>query len=108
MRARPTADAATIATTRPIRNGSIHRLCVAPMMDWTDRHCRFFHRLLTAHAFLYTEMVTAEAILHGRRERLLAFSPEEHPVVLQLGGSDPRRLAQAAAIGESFGYDEIN
>src|SRR5262245_4164603 len=85
-----------------------HRFCVAPMMDWTDRHCRFFHRLLTRRAFLYTEMVTAQAVLHGRRERLLAFSPQEHPVALQLGGSDPRRLAQAAAIGESFGYDEIN
>jgi tRNA-dihydrouridine synthase A len=87
---------------------SPHTFCVAPMMDWTDRHCRFFHRLLTAHAFLYTEMVTAEAVLHGRRERLLAFSPQEHPVALQLGGSDPGRLAEAAAVGEGFGYDEIN
>jgi tRNA-dihydrouridine synthase A len=78
------------------------------MMDWTDRHCRFFHRLLSAHALLYTEMVTAEAILHGDRERLLGFSAEEHPVALQLGGSDPARLAVAAAIGEQFGYDEIN
>jgi tRNA-dihydrouridine synthase A len=78
------------------------------MMDWTDRHCRFFHRLMTRRARLYTEMVTAEAILHGNRERLLGFSPEEHPVGLQLGGSDPRRLAEAAAIGEGFGYDEIN
>jgi tRNA-dihydrouridine synthase A len=85
-----------------------HRFCVAPMMDWTDRHCRFFHRLLTRRALLYTEMVTAEAILHGRRERLLGFSAEEHPVGLQLGGSDPARLAEAAAIGESFGYEEIN
>ena len=66
-----------------------HRFCVAPMMDWTDRHCRFFHRLLTRRARLYTEMVTAEAILHGNRERLLGFSAEEHPVALQLGGSDP-------------------
>jgi tRNA-dihydrouridine synthase A len=89
-------------------NGATHRFCVAPMMDWTDRHCRFFHRLLTRRARLYTEMVTAEAILHGRRERLLGFSPEEHAVGLQLGGSDPRRLAEAAAIGEGFGYDEIN
>jgi tRNA-dihydrouridine synthase A len=78
------------------------------MMDWTDRHCRFFHRLLTAHALLYTEMVTAEAVLHGDRDRLLAFSPEEHPVALQLGGSDPGRLAEAAAIGADYGYDEIN
>jgi tRNA-dihydrouridine synthase A len=78
------------------------------MVDWTDRHCRFFHRLLTGRARLYTEMVTAEAILHGDRERLLAFSAEEHPVALQLGGSDPARLAEAATIGEGFGYDEVN
>ena len=78
------------------------------MMDWTDRHCRFFHRLLTRRARLYTEMVTAEAVLHGNRDRLLAFSAEEHPVALQLGGSDPARLAEAAAIGEGYGYDEIN
>ncbi len=78
------------------------------MMDWTDRHCRFFHRLLTRRALLYTEMVTAEAILHGKRNRLLGFSEEEHPVGLQLGGSDPGKLAEAAAIGEGFGYDEIN
>jgi tRNA-dihydrouridine synthase A len=78
------------------------------MMDWTDRHCRFFHRLLTRRALLYTEMVTAEAILHGDRDRLIAFSPEEHPVALQLGGSDPARLAQAAAIGAGYGYDEVN
>src|SRR5436305_6542707 len=84
------------------------RFSIAPMMDWTDRHCRFFHRLLTRRARLYTEMVTAEAVLHGHRDRLLAFSPEEHPVGLQLGGSDPARLAEAAAIGEGFGYDEIN
>ena len=84
------------------------KFSVAPMMDWTDRHCRFFHRLLTGRARLYTEMVTAEAILHGDRQRLLAFNAEEHPVALQLGGSDPARLAQAAAIGEGFGYDEIN
>jgi tRNA-dihydrouridine synthase A len=77
-------------------------------MDWTDRHCRFFHRLLTGRALLHTEMVTAEAVLHGDRGRLLGFSPEEHPVALQLGGSDPAKLAQAAAIGEGFGYDEIN
>jgi tRNA-dihydrouridine synthase A len=85
-----------------------HHFCVAPMMDWTDRHCRFFHRLLTRRALLYTEMVTAEAILHGKRNRLLGFSEEEHSVGLQLGGSDPGKLAEAAAIGEGFGYDEIN
>jgi tRNA-dihydrouridine synthase A len=78
------------------------------MMDWTDRHCRYFHRLLTGHARLYSEMVTADAVIHGDRERLLGFSAEEHPVALQLGGSDPVKLAQAAAIGEAEGYDEIN
>jgi tRNA-dihydrouridine synthase A len=78
------------------------------MMDWTDRHCRYFHRLLSARARLYTEMVTAEAVLHGKRDMLLGFDPAEHPVALQLGGSDPARLAEAAAIGEGFGYDEIN
>ena len=88
--------------------GTSHRFSVAPMMDWTDRHCRFFHRLLTRHALLYTEMVTAAAVLHGKRDQLLAFSPEEHPVALQLGGSDPVLLAEAAAIGADYGYDEIN
>ncbi len=84
------------------------RLCVAPMMDWTDRHCRSFHRLLAPHALLYTEMVTTGAIRHGDRERLLAFDPAERPLALQLGGSEPEDLAFAAAIGEGFGYDEIN
>jgi tRNA-dihydrouridine synthase A len=78
------------------------------MMDWTDRHCRFFHRQLSRNALLYTEMVVADAVIHGARERLLGFSPEEHPVALQLGGSDPKKLAEAARIGEEFGYDEIN
>jgi tRNA-dihydrouridine synthase A len=78
------------------------------MMDWTDRHCRVFHRLLTRHARLYTEMLTTPAIIHGDRARLLGFDPSEHPVALQLGGSDPRELAEAARIGEGFGYDEIN
>jgi tRNA-dihydrouridine synthase A len=86
-----------------------HKFSIAPMMDWTDRHCRAFHRQLTRHALLYTEMVTAPAILHGDRQRLLAMSSDaEHPVALQLGGSDPQALAEAAAIGEGFGYDEIN
>ena len=85
-----------------------HRFCVAPMMDWTDRHCRTFHRLLTRNALLYTEMLTAPAIVHGDRERLLACDAREHPVALQLGGSDPMALADAADIGASFGYDEIN
>jgi tRNA-dihydrouridine synthase A len=78
------------------------------MMDWTDRHCRVFHRALTQHARLYTEMVTAEAILHGKRDQLLGFSEVEHPVALQLGGSDPAKLADAAVIGAAYGYDEIN
>ena len=84
------------------------RFSVAPMMDWTDRHCRVFHRLLTRHALLYTEMVTAPAVIHGDRQRLLGFSPEEHPVALQLGGSDPVQLAEAVRIACDFGYDEIN
>ncbi len=78
------------------------------MMDWTDRHCRYFLRLLSRRTFLYTEMVTADAVLYGDRERVLGFSPEEHPVGLQLGGSDPGKLAEAARIGADFGYDEIN
>jgi tRNA-dihydrouridine synthase A len=81
---------------------------VAPMMDWTDRHCRVFHRLMTRRARLYTEMLTTGAIIHGDRQRLLGFDGSEHPVALQLGGSDPRDLAIAAKIGEDFGYDEIN
>jgi tRNA-dihydrouridine synthase A len=85
-----------------------HRIAVAPMMDWTDRHCRFFHRQLTRRALLYTEMVVADAVIHGDRERLLGFDPAEHPVALQLGGSDPAKLAEAARIGEAHGYDEIN
>ena len=85
-----------------------HRISVAPMMDWTDRHCRVFHRGLTGRALLYTEMVTTGAVLNGDRERLLGFDPCEHPVALQLGGSDPAELARAAAIGEAMGYDEIN
>ncbi len=84
------------------------RFAVAPMMDWTDRHCRVFHRLMTRRARLYTEMLTTGAIIHGDRRRLLGFDTIEHPVALQLGGSDPRDLATAAKIGEEFGYDEIN
>ena len=78
------------------------------MMDWTDRHCRVFHRLMMRHALLYTEMLTTGAVIHGDRARLLGFDASEHPVALQLGGSDPHELALAAKIGEDFGYDEIN
>ena len=78
------------------------------MLDWTDRHCRFFHRLLSRHALLYTEMVTTGAVLHGDRARLLGFDASEHPVALQLGGSEPRALAESARSAEAFGYDEIN
>ena len=85
-----------------------HRLSVAPMMDWTDRHCRFFHRQMTRHAMLYTEMVTAPAVIHGPRDRLLAYSDAEHPVALQLGGSDPDELAAAVRAAVPFGYDQIN
>ncbi|MFL6931807.1 MAG: tRNA dihydrouridine(20/20a) synthase DusA [Xanthobacteraceae bacterium] len=85
-----------------------HRFCVAPMMDWTDRHCRFFHRLLTRRALIYTEMVTTGAVLHGDHARLIGFDPFEHPVAIQLGGCDPRALAACARIAEDFGYDEVN
>jgi tRNA-dihydrouridine synthase A len=87
---------------------SAHRFCIAPMMDWTDSPCRVLHRALTRHALLYTEMVTAPAVLHGDRARLLGFASREHPLALQLGGSDPARLAEAARIAEGFGYDEVN
>ncbi len=84
------------------------RVSVAPMMDWTDRHCRYFHRLLSRRARLYTEMITTQAILHGRAERLLAYDESEHPLAVQLGGSDPAQLAACAKVSERFGYDEIN
>jgi tRNA-dihydrouridine synthase A len=89
-------------------SASSHRFCVAPMMDWTDRHCRMFHRQLTHRALLYTEMVTAMAIRHGDRQRLLGFDPAEQPVALQIGGSDPKLLAEASKWGEDFGYSEVN
>ena len=89
-------------------NYQMHRFCIAPMMDWTDRHCRAFHRQLTGRALLYTEMLTADAVIHGARERLLGFGAVEHPVALQLGGSDPGKIAEAARIGAGFDYDEIN
>ena len=106
------------ARRRPVRdrhNGEMvanalspWRACVAPMMDWTDRHCRYFHRLLTRRTRLYSEMVTTGALLHGNVPRHLDFSPEEHPVSLQLGGSEPAALAECAKLGERWGYDEIN
>lgn len=84
------------------------RLSVAPMMDWTDRHCRYLHRLLSSHALLYTEMVTTGALVHGDVPRHLRFNAEEHPLALQLGGSEPADLAHCAKLGEQWGYDEIN
>lgn len=84
------------------------RFSVAPMMDWTDRHCRYFHRLMTRHTLLYTEMVTAPAVIHGDRGRLLDFDAAEQPLALQLGGSDPAQLAQAAKIAADWGYAEVN
>ncbi|WP_114814604.1 tRNA dihydrouridine(20/20a) synthase DusA [Paraburkholderia kururiensis] len=87
---------------------SPRRVSVAPMMDWTDRHCRAFHRFVSRHTWLYTEMVTTGALIHGDVARHLAFTPEEAPVALQLGGSEPDDLARAARLGEQWGYDEIN
>ncbi|MBN8998528.1 MAG: tRNA dihydrouridine(20/20a) synthase DusA [Rhizobiales bacterium] len=85
-----------------------HSLAVAPMMDWTDRHCRYFHRRLTRRTLLYTEMVVADAVIHGDRAKLLGFDPEEQPLALQLGGSEPEKLAHAARVGADWGYGEIN
>ncbi|MGN6702874.1 MAG: tRNA dihydrouridine(20/20a) synthase DusA [Burkholderiaceae bacterium] len=93
----------TVMPTFPPR-----RLSVAPMMDWTDRHCRYFHRQITRHTWLYTEMVTTGALLHGDVARHLDFNAAEHPVALQLGGSEPDELARSARLGEKWGYDEIN
>lgn len=92
----------------PATAASPHRLCIAPMLDWTDRHCRYLHRLLSAHARLYTEMVTTGALLHGDVGRHLRFDASEHPLALQLGGSEPADLAACARLGERWGYDEIN
>src|SRR6266850_1428500 len=85
-----------------------HRLCTAPMMDWSDRHCRFLFRQLSPHAVVYTEMVTTGALIHGDVERHLRFHPAEHPVALQLGGSEPVDLARCATLGQAYGYDEVN
>ena len=98
----------TLAISRIQPVASPWQLSVAPMMDWTDRHCRYFHRLLSPRARLYTEMVTSAALVRGGQLRLLEHSQQEHPVALQLGGSDPRELAQAACLGATAGYDEIN
>ena len=93
----------------PAMNSDVRsRIAVAPMMDWTDRHCRYFMRLMSPSALLYTEMVTAAAIVHGDADRFLRFNEEEHPVALQLGGSDPDWMAQATATASAYGYDEIN
>lgn len=92
----------------PATNTLDRRFCVAPMMDWTDRHCRVFHRLLSRRAVLYTEMVTADAVRFGDRARLLDHAAEEHPLALQLGGADPAAMAEAARIAEDRGYDEVN
>ncbi|MEO5932347.1 MAG: tRNA dihydrouridine(20/20a) synthase DusA [Duganella sp.] len=99
----PTTDKAAAPGVKPSR-----RLSVAPMMDWTDRHCRVFHRHISRHTWLYTEMVTTGALVYGDVERHLRFNDEEHPVALQLGGSDPADLATSARLGEKWGYDEIN
>lgn len=103
----------TSKTENPGHSGFSHYskgkvFAVAPMIDWTDTHCRRFHRLLTRHALLYTEMIVADAIIHGKRDRLLDFDASEHPVALQLGGSDPHKLAEAVRIAADWGYDEIN
>src|SRR5688572_6118976 len=101
-----------IIKNNELRDGSLQpidrRISVAPMMDWTDRHCRYFLRGFSPDTLLYTEMVTTGAVLRGDRQRLLGFNSEEHPVALQLGGSDPRDLAESARIGAAMGYDEIN
>lgn len=86
----------------------MHRFSVAPMMDWTDRHCRYFHRLISKKTQLWSEMITAKAIIHGDKNRLLGFNNQENPIVLQLGGSNPQEMATAGKIGQNFGYDEIN
>lgn len=112
------ATACRAFTIRPLENAPLTmiasplnsrwRVSVAPMLDWTDRHCRYFHRLLTRHTLLYTEMVTTGALLHGDVARHLRFNTQEHPVALQLGGSEPADLAHCARLGEQWGYDEIN
>jgi tRNA-dihydrouridine synthase A len=104
----PLAPAALTPTARLGTAVSNWRLSVAPMMDWTDRHCRYFHRLITRRTRLYTEMVTTGALIHGDQKRHLDFSAEEHPLALQVGGSEPAELAHAAQLARQWGYDEIN
>lgn len=108
----PSAPPQIAHSSSPSHNVTSHsvnrRFSVAPMMDYTDRYCRYFHRLLTQHSLLYTEMVTTGAIIHGDHQRHLAFRKEEHPIALQLGGSDPKALAQATGIAADYRYDEIN
>lgn len=91
-----------------LKNNKPHKFSVAPMLDWTDRHCRYFHRLITRHALLYTEMVTTGALIHGDRHRFLRYNEAEHPVAFQLGGSNPLELAHSAKMVEDYGYDEVN
>ncbi len=91
-----------------MRNQINRKVCVAPMLDWTDKHCRFFHRLISRHTVLYSEMITTNALLRGNAASFLAFNPCESPLALQLGGSDPKALAECSGMAEDFGYDEIN
>lgn len=91
-----------------IDNDKLHSFCVAPMLDWTDRHCRYFYRLVSKHAYLYTEMITTGALLHGDRHRFLQFHADENPLACQLGGSNPVELAQCSKMVEDYGYDEVN
>ena len=95
-------------TMTSMQTPSLWRACVAPMLDWTDRHCRYFHRLLSPHARLYTEMLTTGALIHGQMHRFLDFSEVERPVALQLGGSEPKDLAQCVRLAQRWGYDEVN
>src|SRR5260370_4591492 len=110
MSVKETAAGTTQTVDKSIKYNkySAHRFAIAPMMDWTDRHCRYFHRLLTRRALLYTEMLTTGAVLHGDRTRLLRFDPSEHPVAVQLGGCDPGALAASTRICADAGFDEIN
>src|SRR5690606_26080434 len=104
----PRASTRIHMNTPTLPDGQMWRLSVAPMIDVTDRHSRFFHRLLAPRALLFTEMITTGALMHGDQARHLDFDPAEHPVALQLGGSDPQALAASARLGEQWGYDEIN